>query len=408
MGLVLALSAATAPSPAAAFPAFVESDHVTFGLGGYVRSLAGVQFLQVDKELPVPLDEEIGLTATVTRFEWRLSLFDVATLDVHNRFYFYLTSATDTLGSSGALGLGVSTPPKRAVDLRSDIVDKGTWRFEHDLDRLTLRFFAGPVDISLGRQAVTWGYGNLFSVADLWTTFSPFELDTSQKRGVDGLRVVYSPTSSVELDLVAADRGHVEDLSAGLRASFYLDGVDAYVALAKHWNELIVFTGASAEADAFKVRAEAALPFDLDAADVLQPRVTLGFDYFHPKVMVSVEAHYNGAGVSDPDDYLTHSTTSEPLQRGEVYLMGQLYAGALVMYKPHDLVALTCTVMGNLLDPSALVTLNASYDVAQDITISLGAFTSIGARPEISLTPALRSEFGSYGHLVYLDVSAFF
>jgi len=41
-----------------------------------------------------------------------------------------------------------------------------------------LHLYLDQFDVTLGRQAITWGVAKLFPSADLWSQFSPFELDT--------------------------------------------------------------------------------------------------------------------------------------------------------------------------------------------------------------------------------------
>ncbi|MEZ4269363.1 MAG: hypothetical protein R3F39_23640 [Myxococcota bacterium] len=211
----------------------------------------------------------------------------------------------------------------------------------------------------------------------------------------------------MELDFVLADRGSVDDLSGGLRTTFYLAHADLYLALGKVFDELSVMAGVSAAVGSFKVRAEGHLPYSLDDDAVKLPRVTVGSDWFGSDVTVTLEAHYNGAGTDDRDAYLQHALSSGPLGRGETYLLGRWYLGAAAAWKPAPLIDLSLSLITNLQDPSALIATRASWDVATNISLAIGAYNTIGARPPSPPT-ALRSELGAAGHLVYLELAAFF
>ena len=279
---------------------------------------------------------------------------------------------------------------------------------EHDLDRLVLRANLGLFDVFLGRQAITWGTGELFPIADLWTTYSPFELDTSQKRGVDALRVLFSRSRAWEIEAVLADRGTPRDLSAGLRVATYRENVDLYVAIAKQWRELLALAGAAATAGSFKLRAEAAGPYDLDQRDFALPRLSLATDWLHSSFSLMLEAHYNGTGVGQADQYVTHLATSPALAHGESYLVGRLYTGAAASWKISELFQLTGSGICNLQDPSALLAAALTWRLVQETELAFGTFQGIGRSLVVGSAPTMRSEFGSYGSLFYLVLASYF
>ncbi len=111
------------------------------------------------------------------------------------------------------MGFGVSVIPGRRWDLSSVFVDQERLRVWHDVDRLSLTWYNDVADVTVGRQAITWGISNVYPVADLWAQFSPFELDTEEKPGIDAVRVLSYPGQRLELDAVVADRGSVQRLS---------------------------------------------------------------------------------------------------------------------------------------------------------------------------------------------------
>jgi hypothetical protein len=382
----------------------------TLQLDGYVRTLAGLQQLRYqlapDAAGPGPADH-LGLSATVLRLEWKAGLGDRYSAEVHQRAFLRMSSESLSLGGS-RLGLGASVAPSRTLNLRLVAYDEERLLLEHDLDRLVLRANLGDFDIFLGRQAITWGTGEIFPVADLWTNYSPFELDTSQKRGVDALRVLFSRSRAWELEAVLADRGTLRDLSAGLRVATYREYVDIYFALAKQWRELLAMAGAAATAGSFKLRAEAVGPFDLEQHEVAPPRLSIGADWLRSSLRLTLEAHFNGSGVRSADQYATHLVSSPALAHGESYLLGRLYTGAAANWRISELFQLTVSGICNLQDPSTLLAAAFAWSLSQETELALGAFQGIGEKPLIGATPNLRSEFGSYGSLFYLALASYF
>jgi hypothetical protein len=386
----------------------IDGEHARLALGGYALTLGGVQLLRfaLGPGAPAePLPDHLGLQASVLRLEWKADIGEHVAVEVHQRGF--LRTSSEAL-SGMKLGLGASTAPRRTVDLRSVGYNDERLLLEHDIDRASVHVSFGDVDIMAGRQAITWGFASLFRVADLWTTFSPFELDTSQKRGVDALRVLYSHSRRLELEGVVSDRGTLRDLSAGLRAVTSFASVDAYLAFTKQWRELIALAGAGAVLGSFKLHAEAAAPYDLDAGELSRPRGSIGMEWFHGDLTLTLEGHYNGSGVAHAEDYGAHLLTSPIVARGESYFLGRWYTGAAVGWRISELLQVALTALGNLQDPSALLAASLTYAISQETALSLGAYQGLGEKLVIAAVPELHSEFGAAGGLYYLSLSAYF
>jgi len=393
------------PVAARAQWALVRGEHAALELGGYARTLSGVY--HTGDRWP-ETEPTTGISAQVLRLKWRLALGDRVVLQAHDRIQVQLsTSPLDASGSSLA-GFGVSAVPGRSVDLSSRFLDEARIQGWHDVDRLSVTVHAGPADVTVGRQAITWGVSNLFPVADLWAQFSPFELDTEEKPGSDAVRILAYPRAGWELDAVVADRGSRDDLSAGVRASVSLSWADVHVAGGKFWNEALVMAGIAAPVGAWKVRAEGVLPYDLDEDAWTRVRATVGVDWLHGEWALTGEMHYNGLGARDAADYGTVLTDAS-YARGESYFLGRTYAGGVVIWSPgNDRLSFTVSALVNLGDPSAALTPVATYDLGQNVRISAGGMMTPGAAPAFDPGPRLRSEYGSYGQLFFTRMSLYF
>jgi hypothetical protein len=417
--------------PANAQIARWEREEGELSLGGYVRNFVATQNSEV-RGFDTPT---AGVGASVLRAEWQLAGEGV-TIDFHQRVFLSLSTAAGLGGAgAGGLGVGVSTRPGRTFDMKWLMVDDPGTRVEHDIDRLVLRTYLLGIDFSLGRQAITWGTSNLFPVADLWTTFSPFELDTSQKRGIDGLRAIYGISDWGELDVVVADRGEWSDTSAGARLVLYLPFGDVWLGGAKMWELGMAMGGVSTEWKSLKFRGEINQPFELRENPFHLPRATLGVDFFAGNLVVGVEAHHNGTGVvperndnnksvEEPepsdvplpelddeipiDNYLTQLSRAESLARGESYLLGRYYAGAFASYTVTEPITVSGSLLANLYDPSAMVALSLGYAPTQAVQLSFGFFQGLGALPRVFPKAEIQSEFGTYGSQVYVELAAFY
>jgi len=381
-----------------------EGERNSLELGGYFRSLTGIY----DQGFHLPETDRLsGFNAEVLRLKWTLRVGDGAVLELHDRLQTQTSSATSGFGGAAA-GFGVSVVPGRRLDLSTDIIDEDRLKAWHDVDRLALTLYTDLGDVTVGRQAITWGISNLFPVADLWAQFSPFELDTEEKPGIDAVRLLSYPAGGLELDAVVADRGSAEDLSAGIRASISLSWADLYLAGGKLWNEAMVLGGISAPLGSWKLRAEGLLPYDLDEREMDLPRMTLGVDRLGGEFMLSGEYHFNGIGATDPDGY--GDALEDPrFARGESYYLGRHYLGGVGVWTPgNDRLSLTLSAMANLQDSSTIFTPVLTYDFGQETRVSLGGLVSFGNTPELEVVPTLRSEYGMYGDLFFTRVSIYF
>ena len=402
----LAALALAAP-PVAAEQSLVETESFNLRLGGYAGSFSSYQWTGYDTAGLTP--EHTGVNAGVLRLEWKAGLTDNVALDVQNRFFWNI--APSASASTGLVGLGSTVPPQRTVDLRSVLVDEPGVLVEHDVDRLALSFFTPVADVTVGRQAVTWGNSSLFTVADLWTQFSPFELDTSQKRGVDALRVLGYPADGLEVEAIVVDRGDLENLSGGARAAWTLDRGDYYLGAGRNYDTVWGLMGFAVDLDDFRGHSEIALPYSEDRHQLDAPRLTVGIDYFSTRVTALLEYHFNGPGVVDPAQYLT-ALSSDAVARGERYFVGKHYVGATVAYLPWaDLVTLSLTGIANVTDPSLLVSPALMYAISQNVTASLGAYVGVGEEPAFDLTSptpvTIGSEFGLYPNVIFLQLAGF-
>lgn len=377
-------------------------------LGGYVRTLTGIH----DAGFQPPVgDRRSAFNAVVARLQWELRWADRIRVDVHQRLQARLsTSPGSGLGGSVA-GFGVSADPGRAVDLESVWIDDERLQVRHDIDRLALTVYTGPADVTVGRQAITWGTAALFPVADLWSRFSPYELDTEQKPGVDAVRALAYPASGLEVDVVVADRGQRDAVSAGARASVNLPSADLYVAGGRFWDEALFVGGVSWILETTKLRLEAVLPRDLEADRWEDPRVTAGVDWLGSRLTLGAEYHFNGLGAGSAEEYLFR-LGSESFARGESYYLGRHYLGALARWTADrgERVRLTGSVLVNLDDPSAALSPAFTWDLGDATRLTVGGLVTGGAVPRFPGVglPELQSEFGSYGDLIWTRFSVYF
>ena len=390
----------TIPAPADAQIDLVDRGGLRIAVGGYARWLA----LGHDPRSDVAGAGRSLFQAGVSRLRWT-ARGGGWLVELHERLGARWNS--EPLAPT-VLGFGVSAVPTR-WDLESVLVDRELLRVAHDVDRLALTVYMPLADVTIGRQAVTWGWATLFPVADLWSRFGPYELETEEKPGLDALRALAYPAERLVLDLVAADRGAARDASVGARLAVSLPSGDLYIAAAKLWRELVFIGGAALVLEEVKLRGEAVLPRGLDRGGWHRPRVTAGADWVRGRWTLSGELHYNGIGTDSFERY--PAVLLDPrVARGESYFLGRWYAGAAGGWSVTDRLTLSASLLANLLDPSASLSPVATWDLGRRGRVSAGALLTAGERPygPKGSIPTLPSEFGAYGHLLFAQAGIYF
>ncbi len=306
------------------------------------------------------------------------------------------------LSQASATGFGATTARPRLWDPEPWGGDGVT--VQPDLDRAFVGVALGPVDLTLGRQAVSWGSAWFWKPTDRFGPFSPTDVDPDVKRGVDAARAQVYLGPDTSLDLLATferhpgtDRSFWAHGGARLRSTF--EAFDVAVSLARFqgsaegdWMAGAEVSGALGDVG---LRGEVAVNVGEDSRRV-DVEAVLGADYRLPiDLHLAAEAFYNGYGAAHADEYaafLLDPARSERLTRGESFALGRYYAGLTADQQLHPLVHLVVGALGNLGDPSTLLMAGLRWAVLQDARLSLGALVPVGRRPE---GLAARSEYGS-------------
>lgn len=292
---------------------------------------------------------------------------------------------------------------------------------EHNINRAFVHLPLGPVDIRIGRQAISWGTAWFWKPTDRFSPFSPTDIDPDVKRGIDAIRAEIFLGERTSLDLVGSFERH-EDTGrewwahGGLRFRTGVGRYDLAVSAARfqmsnqgNWMGGLETTGPLGP---LGFRAEAAFNFMEESRD-WDIQAVAGLDYrFSFGLMVAGEAFVNGYGTDDPDEYLgyymdmsdplggTMPEKGERLARGETFNIGRYYLGLALDQEVTPLVHLTLSGVGNLLDPSGFLMAGLKWSVVENGRVSVGALIPVGEKStgphpaSSSFDVALNSEYG--------------
>jgi hypothetical protein len=314
-------------------------------------------------------------------------------------------------------GLSITTPGGEGAgsgdwlgadwELRS--TSRSRWR--HRFDRLALSFAAGPVEVTAGRQAISWATTLFLTPADPFAPFDPSDPFREYRGGVDAVRVQAFPGPFTEIEAVvrAADTPEGSRITALARGQTSRSGW-AFGAWAGAVHEeaagAVFATGA---AGAMALRAEASLRRGTTDGEAVF-RAALGADRNFlldgKDLFLVAELQYDGLGAAESSDLLD-IVISKWFSRGEMQVLGQWSGAVQAGYQAHPLVSVDALVLANLRDGSALLAPGLGWSATEHMSVRLGVFAGTGPgglEPEAWLA----SEYGSIPVLGYASLSWFF
>ncbi len=344
------------------------------------------------------------------------------------------------LGGAGGSSTGVGLTAPELIDLTwtPDTGDQLT--VQGRMDRLFVQTSSPGITLTLGRQPISFGAGQFVTPMDVVNPFSPATIDTEYKPGIDAARIdLFAGVSSRLTGVVAwagadpihapqADPAEVSDTILALNGQGTIGVTDIVGLVALARGEPVVGLGVVSGIGPVGINAEATLTVPSETADEDAPFVrAVAGALYRPTATttVSVEAGYSGAGADDPSGYLAVAS-GQRASRGEIWQLGQGYAGLLVAQEITPLVSANAAAIVNVLDPSMLLTPGISWSVADNAVVVAGAYVGVGERPdpvplgldpttvavlaptEAALSRSVRSEFGLYPAAAFLQLKAYF
>jgi hypothetical protein len=392
-----ALIALFVSSSAAAAPV-VEAERWSLDIAGDVKSFTFTAFpyewsLQPDEDLqafgmePVPLmpEDPMAQGALDGRLKAQLDIGEHFGLSVHARS---AASHYSQALEAGAISLGAGGGGyEQVVDMSWTPVDAPNYMVEGRVDRLAAKISVPHLDITLGRQPVSFGSSWIFTPMDLVAPFSPTDIDTEYKPGVDAARVDAYIGMAGNITAVAAYAGDwsLEGTVLAVHGGGTLGITDLGAMAALNRAEPVFGLDLATSIGAVGVQGEATitLPEEQDAF----VRASLGAQWM-PLEDLSLmgELYFQSFGGSDSEEYLA-VYSSERFARGEVWAAGRYYAALTASYQITPLVAASAFSVVNLADPSAMIGPSLSWSAAQNAELGIGAFFGAGQRPhDVELT----------------------
>ncbi len=281
------------------------------------------------------------------------------------------------------------------------------WR--HRFDRLSVGYAAGPLEVTVGRQAVSWATTLVLTPADPFAPFDPSDPFREYRGGVDALRARVSPGAFTEVEAVVrpAETPLGTTLTALGRVQTSLGGWAAGAWAGALHDEAAGAVFLSGAIGSTAVRTEASLRERPGGGGAL--RMALGLDrYFSPggrDLLLLAEVQYDAFAADDAGELLAKAL-SAPFQRGEMQVLSSWTVAGQASYQLHALVGTDFTTLVSGTDGSALLSAGLSWSASAYASVRLGVFKGLGAGP--SGTARLGSEYGAVPGLGYASTSWYF
>lgn len=285
------------------------------------------------------------------------------------------------------------------------------------IDRLSLQWRSGAMDVTLGRQAVGFGRILIYSPLDVIAPFAPDAIDTEIRSGVDALRWVFNYGLDGQLGAIAVWGDEPRHNSYLVTWNDNRSGVDLLLMGGRLRGRDMVGAGLAGSLGTLGLKGEFSV---YDGREVDEPGGDLHETYalaaveawyrFNSGITLIAQYLYNGPGSGDPADYPA-ALASAPVQEGLTTLLGRHYLMVAPSYELHPLVTLQGLVIYNTEDRSSLFRPALDLNLADNLSLQLFWTWTSGRQPRTpgALLPIEpRSEFGSRGDLGGIFLRWFF
>ena len=327
--------------------------------------------------------------------------------------------------SGSGLGVGSSFLPSKApapyrlTQLDWEISADDDSFYNHEIDRGLVAFHPEWGEVIIGRQAIGLGRGVLFGAVDVFSPFSPLEVDREWRRGVDAVRAEYRLSTTSSAEIIGAF-GETWEQSAVLgRVRGYMGNIDGSLIFGKRAEDLMAGTAVSTIVKEAEVHAEFAL-FDtpeeqsdggLWGDSRLAGKTVLGSSYtfdIGKGLTLLLEHHYSGFGVKNAEDALTRLKSSdfqERFLRGDIQILGRQAIAGQASYPFDDATNGSLLVLTSPTDGSGVVSPSLRLDINKNTTLVGSAFIPWGDESDQG---RLESEYGATAASLYVQLNMYY
>ena len=323
-------------------------------------------------------------------------------------------------GTGGGVLPSEADAPFRIRQLDWQIInDDERFIWHHEIDRALVSFHPRWGEVTVGRQAIGLGRGRLFSAVDIFSPFSPLEVDREWRRGVDAARVEYKLSDTSSAEVIAAIGQTWEKSALIARARGYFGNVDAEVIFGKRAEDVMVAGVMSVAVMEAEVHCELAL---YDTPEAQTGGGIFGSDHEVAKAVFGTsytfdvgsgltflaEYHYSGFGLEDIStaaQKLTDSAFAERVLRGDTQILGRQAIAYQLSYPFSISLNGAFLVLHSPQDGSAVLSPSLVWDFSQSSSLVGSIFIPCGGKPSGG---QINSEYGGTPLSLFLQLRVYY
>lgn len=359
-----------------------------------------------------------GIFQWQNSFRWKAShhFAENMTWEYHHDFQPVYRSgvATSLVGTATA-----ATYDYRVVDFDTTMgpwnpTNETRWLFNHNLDRFSFRFDTGAGDLTVGRQAVSFGASHGLSPMDVLLPFGAQALDEEYRRGIDAIRFqkgLGSGAEGAELDgeldvgLAFGQNGRADKSAAWVRGKISTQKNDIQILVLTFRKAWLGGIGWERPIGNLGFWLEGAMTFPDSEQSYF--RASTGLEWLATsEFSLFGEYHYNEPGRTDASIGAATAFSRFAYAGGGVYFLGRHYLTLGMNWTLHPLVTLTYSLLGNFSDFSTQSSVRLQYNAAENLYLDLAAFLPTGRGSDSALN--LQTEFGLYPIVAFLAARYYF
>ncbi|MFT5259294.1 MAG: hypothetical protein ACI9XU_000576 [Arenicella sp.] len=279
----------------------------------------------------------------------------------------------------------------RFIDLTEVVSDGSDYAVVHRLDRLVLGYHGEKNIFKVGRQAVSWGNGLIYTPMDFFNPFDPTAIDTEYKSGDDMLYAQHLFDNGNDFQIVWVARRNEDQHSTrevnsiALKYHGFVGSWEFDLLAADHYSDTIIGFGGAISIGGSVVRGDWVVTdtneklFHSFVTNIsyawiaLDRNVTGSLEYFHNDFGVRIEKF----GRADLADNLA---LMKRFQRGELFTLGRDYIAGSAVVEMVPLWVIITNIFYNLSDDSALTQLVSQHDLSQNIQFVAALSIPVGPR----------------------------
>lgn len=283
------------------------------------------------------------------------------------------------------------------LDMDVEIYDETGYMATAFVDRAWIRWAPAWGEIILGRQAITWTVGRLWSPTDRFGPFLPFDIEQDEKSGVDAANIAVNLGDLAEFRVIYAPLEFREDDRIGARLMGTVYGFDAHLMGGYFEEDYVGGISLTHNLFGWVARVEYAYTHPLSNQDD-RWTVIAGADGALPKNIYGIiEYMHQSAGESDSDRYFE----SMPLLlTSDVFALAQDYLGGVVRLTPWPEISFSGSAIVNLNDFSSFLGPQIKYEPIQNVAITVAANFFV---PYLS-----GSEYGLFSNTYFASFKGYF